>query len=262
MGRKSKSRPSFFKIMIKDVFTRHLRLPPYFVQKYGEVLPENVRLRSSSGETWNVEIEQMNEDEHFFTRGWSKFAQDVGLKMGEFMVFWFNTGDSTFDVSVYGISGCERRISACNSPVDRSDPDEEMKEDACDVNIDKSRAYVVANEVGTAAEQKHDHYTVEEANPVFKLLLKKHHRSRVFVRKSFAIAAGLMDARVAVLQYPPNERCWPVLLERYSKLSQFRIDIGIGWADFRRKNCLVYGKNYSFEYVRDKNVIEVKLIDG
>lgn len=80
------------------------------------------------------------------------------------------------------------------------------------------------------------------------------------LRKYFAKAAGLLNENSVVLQYPPNEHCWPVLLDHRSQ--QYRLDICGGWGEFRRRNRLVFGKTYLFEYIEDKNVIEVKLING
>ncbi|KAL8507161.1 hypothetical protein ACS0TY_004598 [Phlomoides rotata] len=51
------------------------------------------------------------EDELFcFSRGWENFAQDVGLKMGEFLVFNLNGGGLSVDVSVYETSGCKKEF--------------------------------------------------------------------------------------------------------------------------------------------------------
>lgn len=102
------------------------RLPPMFVQKYGEILPESIKLRTGSGETWNVELEQVDEETYRFSQGWNKFAVDIGLKWGEFLVFWFNIHESMFDVSVYGTNCCERQISGCDPRVG-SDSDEDVE---------------------------------------------------------------------------------------------------------------------------------------
>ncbi|KAK6129033.1 hypothetical protein DH2020_037230 [Rehmannia glutinosa] len=246
MGRKPKSRPSFFKVMIKD-FTCHMQLPPEYVRKYGEILPENMKLRTSSGETWNVELEKIDEENYCLTRGWTKFAKDVGLKLGEFLVFWFDIGKSTFDVSIYGTKGCERQISASDFPIQGSDS--------------FNRTCINLNTPGSDGTQEED-YTSDEAHPQLKLLLKKHHRSGVPIRKEFAVAAGLTSKEAVVLQYPPKQRCWPVLLYRDPKVSWFRLDIIRGWSEFRRTNGLVFGKTYLFEYITDKNVIQIKLLDG
>ncbi|KAG8362611.1 hypothetical protein BUALT_BualtUnG0058300 [Buddleja alternifolia] len=92
-----------------------------------------------------------------------------------------------------------------------------------------------------------NYYLLDDANPHFKIVLKEHHRSRVS----------------AVLKYALEQRHWPVFLEHSPSLNKFRLDIGVGWDEFRRKNGLVMGKTYLFEYIRHTNVIQVKLLlDG
>ncbi|XP_073044884.1 uncharacterized protein [Primulina eburnea] len=127
MAEERRSKPSFFKVLLNEDFTLQLRLPAAFVQKHGNILHENAVLGASSGESWVVKLEHIGEYEKcHFTRGWPKFAKDLGLKMGEFLVFWL-VGKSTFDVLVFGISGCERVISNFNSEFESSDSDEEVQ---------------------------------------------------------------------------------------------------------------------------------------
>ncbi|PIM99217.1 hypothetical protein CDL12_28293 [Handroanthus impetiginosus] len=249
MGRKPKSRPSFYKVIFNEL-TNHLRLPHVFVQKYRENLPKSAKLRISSGETWNVELEDMGDEEFCFTRGWTKFSADIGLKMWEFLVFYFNVGNSTFDVSVYGPSGCERQISTRDKGSD-SDEDEVvlLSQDVTSINHNIDPQLVAQ----------------EEAHPQFQIYLKPHHRSRLTIHKKFALAAGLASRKsrkAVVLQYPPDQRCWPVLLDHdFPKLPYFRLDMARGWPEFMKKNGLKFMKTYLFEYIPDKNVIEVKLVN-
>ncbi|KAG8384470.1 hypothetical protein BUALT_Bualt04G0121100 [Buddleja alternifolia] len=262
MGRKPKRRPSFFKVIIKDDFIHHLRLPHGFVEKYGDILPENAKLRTDFGETYKVKLEQIEEEEEYccFTQGWNKFALDIGLQIGEFLVFWYNIGKSVFDVSIYGITGCERKIRArINSLIEISDLGENVELDK-ELITYNSPAEVIykQSKAGTDGAGKSDYYHLEEANPHFKIVLKEHRRSRVSVRKEFAITAGLMGEKAVVLKYESEQRHWPVLLEHNPNMKQFRLDIGAGWNEFWRKNGLAMGKSYLFEYIRDTNVIQVK----
>lgn len=85
-------------MLSNEGFTRQLRLPIVFVQKYGEIFAENVIIRASSGESWVVKLEHIEYDK-YFTR------EVMGLTTGEFLMFWL-AAKSTFEVSVYRISGC------------------------------------------------------------------------------------------------------------------------------------------------------------
>ena len=87
------------------------RLPPDFTGKYGRILPENVKISISSGESWEVRIEQMEDEHYYFTKGWNKFVKDLDLNIFELIVFWFDLSSSTFDVAVYGITTSEKDYS-------------------------------------------------------------------------------------------------------------------------------------------------------
>ncbi|KAL3848718.1 hypothetical protein ACJIZ3_010600 [Penstemon smallii] len=113
---------SFFMLFEFDNFTHELSIPPAVVRKYGSIFPENATIRINSGETLKVKLEQLDDMKYWFTNGWNTFTNDVGLEMGAFLVFWY-IGHSIFDVSVFGISGCERVFSVHNNPTE-SDPDE------------------------------------------------------------------------------------------------------------------------------------------
>ncbi|CAA2981300.1 B3 domain-containing Os01g0723500-like [Olea europaea subsp. europaea] len=121
MARKPKPKPSFFKVLIGN-FTPRLRLPALFVLNYGEILPENVTLTTNSGKSWNVKLEQ-DEGEHYFSQGWVKFAEDLDLKMGTFLLFQL-VDNSTFNVLAYGLSGCEMEFEDGESQTDDAEPEE------------------------------------------------------------------------------------------------------------------------------------------
>ncbi|KAL3846318.1 hypothetical protein ACJIZ3_003721 [Penstemon smallii] len=110
----------FFKVMINENFTRELQLPPVFVRLHEEILPVKAKLRISSGETWNVKLEQTDDKQYFFTRGRNKFVKYFRLQLGEFVMFTLS-GNSIFDVTVFGINQCDRKIDFSDSH-----PDEEQ----------------------------------------------------------------------------------------------------------------------------------------
>ncbi|XP_073315731.1 B3 domain-containing protein REM20-like [Primulina huaijiensis] len=192
MGREQRSKPSFFKVLSNEGFTRQLRLPIVFVQKYDEILAENTILRASSGESWAVKLEHV-EDHRYFTRGWSKFAEDLGLRMGEFLVFW-SAAKSTFDVSVYGIRGCARVISNCKSEFGSSYSDKEVETlsiftkhslsevETLSIFTKHSHRDVSNKRVKTSSLEKDEGrnpLNVDRSSPLYiEIVLKHHHVSR------------------------------------------------------------------------------------
>ncbi|KAK4393362.1 hypothetical protein Sango_1807000 [Sesamum angolense] len=250
MSVKPNQRPSFFKILIVD-FTRRLRVPPVFSKRYGSALGGSVRLRTSAGKIWFVKLEQKDEDERYcFTRGWKKFAEDVGLEMGEFLVFRF-VGGSMFDVSVYGAHGCEREIPGPGFQVEDSDPDAQVELSKDDVpNVIKKKR----SRAGNNRTSESDH-SVEESPLYFEILLKPHHRSRVTPPKRFWMAAGLSGHKTVGVVYLPKHHYQIVKIDRRP---MYRTDISTGWSEFRRANGLALGKTYSFDFKPSRNVIEVQ----
>ncbi|KAL3849425.1 hypothetical protein ACJIZ3_011307 [Penstemon smallii] len=107
-------RNSFFKVMINENFSQEIQLPPVFVRLHAEILPVKAKLRTSLGETWNVKLVKRNDNRYFFTRGWNKFVKYFGIQFGEFVMFTLS-GNSIFDVTVFGINQCERKIDSSDS---------------------------------------------------------------------------------------------------------------------------------------------------
>ncbi|KAL3813571.1 hypothetical protein ACJIZ3_014839 [Penstemon smallii] len=255
MARNPKSSRSFFKAMVKN-FTRELRLPVAFVKKHAEILPENAKLRTSSGETWNVEIEQRADEQYYFTGGWNKFAEDAGLEFGEFIVFMFSE-KSVFDISVFGVNGCEREIS-CSDLLD----EDSESESETDPDSDEERDLNTKRQKIGRVEKRTDQIAASSESPLyFELFLKDHHRYRVSLRKEFSVAAGLLNQESVVVEYVPEGSRQVVELDHRLKPPRYRTDMKNGWSEFRASNGLKVGKVYSFEFKPDKNIILVREVN-
>ncbi|XP_057769547.1 uncharacterized protein LOC130989584 [Salvia miltiorrhiza] len=104
-------KPSFYKTLMN--LPPKLGLPKGFTDKYGQLLSEKATLRNAGGKTWKVRIEKLEkkeeDDDYFFTEGWTKFSQDMGLEIFELLVF-SHAGNSTFDVSVYAATTLEKDV--------------------------------------------------------------------------------------------------------------------------------------------------------
>ncbi|XP_064959575.1 B3 domain-containing protein REM16-like [Musa acuminata AAA Group] len=98
---------SFFKVLIAD-FSRKLSIPRKFVLHFKD-LPKDAKLKGPSGNLWNVKLKRSGDDVAF-TGGWSKFAEDHLLELGDFLVFRY-IGDSCFKVLVFDKTACEKEHS-------------------------------------------------------------------------------------------------------------------------------------------------------
>ncbi|XP_021747429.1 B3 domain-containing transcription factor VRN1-like [Chenopodium quinoa] len=86
-------------------FREGQRIPRKFVECSRADLSSSCTLRGQSGNIWKVQI-QKTEKDVLFADGWGNFVTDHGIKYGCFLVFCY-VGDSSFEVSVFDVTGCE-----------------------------------------------------------------------------------------------------------------------------------------------------------
>ncbi|KAM1797653.1 hypothetical protein EV1_031486 [Malus domestica] len=102
---------SFFKPLVDDDFSRHLCLPPLFMENFNGRPPCKCTLKGPSGESWTVGLEGRNDGKFFFRKGWRHFVGDHLLEIGNFLVFEYD-GNTNFDVKIYNPTGCEKEEAA------------------------------------------------------------------------------------------------------------------------------------------------------
>ncbi|KAJ6418140.1 hypothetical protein OIU84_001513 [Salix udensis] len=108
-GNKTNSRTlvsSFFKVLIGDMFSTILYFPPKFTPTVSSLNGQETFLEDSSGQRWKVKVSVLN-DSFVLQEGWSEFASDHGLELGDFIIFNYIMG-SHFEVHIYDKSACER----------------------------------------------------------------------------------------------------------------------------------------------------------
>ncbi|KAF7825910.1 putative B3 domain-containing protein [Senna tora] len=86
------------------------KIPPLFNYRFGSVIPKKVTLKvASSNKSWRVDIEEGDDRELYFKKGWNTFVEDNGLEILEFVEFKYD-GNSTFKVKMYEKYGCEKEV--------------------------------------------------------------------------------------------------------------------------------------------------------
>ncbi|KAJ4964637.1 hypothetical protein NE237_016486 [Protea cynaroides] len=113
-------KPSFFKVLLGG-FEKQLRIPPEFMKHVNEKLPGKFNFRSPNGTWWWVKVKKIK-DGWFFRKGWSHFVRYHSLKVGEFLVFYYE-GNSKFSVTIYDTSACEKEVPLAKR--ERNDHEEE-----------------------------------------------------------------------------------------------------------------------------------------
>ncbi|KAG6736524.1 hypothetical protein POTOM_060620 [Populus tomentosa] len=111
---------SFFKVLIGNQFLTvlvsakkcnlfplpHKYFPPKFAPTVSSLNGQETFLEDSSGQRWKVKVSILN-DSFVLQEGWSAFASDHGLELGDFIIFNYIMG-SHFEVHIYDKSACER----------------------------------------------------------------------------------------------------------------------------------------------------------
>ncbi|RAL50526.1 hypothetical protein DM860_014468 [Cuscuta australis] len=92
------------------------RLPPLFVEVYGERLSQTVSLATGASpeKSWAVKVEKSG-DHSVLGEGWSDFVKGNRLEAGDFAVFWLMDNWSTFKVRLYDCTCCDKQLSSSSS---------------------------------------------------------------------------------------------------------------------------------------------------
>ncbi|KAJ0255287.1 B3 domain-containing protein REM20 [Hirschfeldia incana] len=118
--------PRFFKVFLSESASESMAIPMSFTEHLQDPLPQTAKLQGIGGGVWTVSFKKIR-DCAYFTSGWSKFAEDHELKDGEFLTFVYD-GSHTFEVSVFGRSGC-KEMRAVVETVNLSDANSDEEED-------------------------------------------------------------------------------------------------------------------------------------
>ncbi|KAL1215880.1 B3 domain-containing protein REM16 [Cardamine amara subsp. amara] len=100
-----------FSQLLLPGFHNRLAIPQKFSTHCKRKLPQTVTLKSPSGATYSVRVEEDDEKTLAFCCGWDKFAKDHSLVENDLLVFKFH-GVSEFEVLVFdGQTLCEKPTS-------------------------------------------------------------------------------------------------------------------------------------------------------
>ncbi|KAJ4866307.1 B3 domain-containing protein REM20 [Raphanus sativus] len=170
--------PRFSKVFLSQTASESMAIPESFSEHLEDPLPQTAKLQGTGGGVWTVSFKKIR-DRAYFTSGWSKFAEDHELKDGEFLTFVYD-GFHTFEVSVFGLSGC-KEIRAAVESVNLSDVDSDKKEEEEEGDDDDDPSFDAGedNEVSQSVDIVSNAEVVEgfsnlevESNPCFTTTLK------------------------------------------------------------------------------------------
>ncbi|GLJ38031.1 hypothetical protein SUGI_0774280 [Cryptomeria japonica] len=108
----------FFKVMLGD-FAQKLRIPPAFVHMLSNETDEDIALEGPTGHQWLITLWRASAEMEF-REGWGRFVSDQRIELGDFLVFKYICR-SHFQVKIFGRSGCEKKVTVCESEKNHSD---------------------------------------------------------------------------------------------------------------------------------------------
>ncbi|CAH9088719.1 unnamed protein product [Cuscuta epithymum] len=230
-----KQYPSFFKILIGD-FASALRLPPLFVEIFGEKLSPTLSLvanaAAASEKKWAVKLKKSGEHS-LFGDGWDKFVKDNDLAAGDFAVFWLMDNYSTFQVRLYDYTCCEKQLSSSRfSPAGGRS-----------TNLDRNVRMKKGEE--TDESTKSVGTSKRSNNPSFVVALPPRDK-KMIIPKGFVEKMGIVGEGCILLENARGRR-WEIQIRNQG--GEFAM-YGGEWEDFRKANRLGKGYLCSFELVR------------
>lgn len=227
-------KPSFFKILLGD-FATVLRLPPLFVEVYGERLSPTVSLDTGASpeKSWAVKVEKSG-DHSVLGDGWSAFVRGNRLEAGDFAVFCLMDNWSTFKVQLYDCTCCDKQLSS--SRLSQGFPGKrDERSTKMDVDVSVKEEIKTDDESETSSDGPSYHTT----NPSFTVILPAYYGEEVvkmIMPRRFVEKTGIARKRYIPLM-DEKGRTWRI--EIHKKHDEFLMHGE--WADFYAANKLAKG---------------------
>ncbi|KAJ7946006.1 B3 domain-containing transcription factor VRN1 [Quillaja saponaria] len=98
-------RPGFYKLIVPSNTQGKLRIPKYFLTRFGDDLSEFATLSVPDGNVWRIGLKKADK-KLWFHDGWQAFAQSYSIRVGYFLVFRYE-GNSSFNVHIFNLATSE-----------------------------------------------------------------------------------------------------------------------------------------------------------
>ncbi|KAF9603205.1 hypothetical protein IFM89_034538 [Coptis chinensis] len=256
-AKKRKKGFEFYKIIHQpsNAPVQCLKLPPKFVQKFGNDLSDDVaHLKVPGGKTWQVELRKSDGCEVFLHSGWQEFVEYYSISSGHFLLFRYD-GNSNFHVLIFDMTCCEIRYphnidhkanSGEETQKGRFKTSESEDED---LPFAKRRPSFTKNSVAkrqtvtktgqpSELKLKHPSYTV-----VMSSSYAKHYLPLPLSFVKRYLRYGLRSLTLEA----SNGRRWVVGLNVYKNHAR----LSKGWTSFATENNLKEGDACEFELIKD-----------
>ncbi|KAF4373542.1 hypothetical protein F8388_025236 [Cannabis sativa] len=238
--------PQFFKVFIPKFSSKHMLIPPDFVQRFISRVPKKVIIRHTNGKCWVVALGMSLEKDLYFENGWEEFVRDQMLNYGDSLVFKYH-GHSLFEVDIFGQNGCMKGIGVPSKMMGKKEEETLKKEELLDSYMHAHNEEISINGSTKKSSSSTKHVPMKK-NPCFVATIgnSKIHSYMLYIPQP--VHNGVKFKPNTKLRYH-NGKLWPV---RISNWKDGRCFLTAGWRRFREENDLKANDKYVFELVLAK----------
>ncbi|CAN1813770.1 Putative B3 domain-containing protein Os04g0347400, partial [Linum perenne] len=250
-------KPSFLRVFIRD-FADKLRIPEAFMDKYGNILPRKLVLKSSYGNLTVVSVERSTRG-CYFKLGWGSFVEENAIEEGDFMVFNFS-GNETVDVVVYESDGClkglkDRADYCIEEGFDDAEEEIERKEKKVKPRAPKLKRRAPKTKRNPSSSSGRARGLANLTS--FHVDFKKYMKHYLYMPAEFCRTAKLSVGNKALLK-DPNGKIWSVGVYSGDRTGR-NLRLGSGWPEFATANGVRIGDRLELCFEDGIGLIKVKI---
>ncbi|KAG9150680.1 hypothetical protein Leryth_008138 [Lithospermum erythrorhizon] len=220
----------FYKIMMPG-FNTELPLPKAVCEKLIGQHSELATITSCKG-TWEVKAAKNSSGLISFARGWSMFAREHDLSLGDFIVFE-HCGNMRFTATMFDLTACEKKF-----PVNSTNKIDQITDRAGFCGRHEKDRHAREEPTKTRTSDS-SHFTT-----VITPLNVRRQFNTMYISKPFARAHGLGRKKSIILRDSSGKE-WPIVLAHYT---EERVEMTTGWSDFCLQNDLKVGDTCTFQF--------------
>ncbi|KAG9440779.1 hypothetical protein H6P81_020944 [Aristolochia fimbriata] len=253
-------RHSFVRIMLGN-YGKRMRIPMVFHEHIEGKLQDRAVLRNANGRCWTVEVKRVGAS-LCFENGWPEFARDNLLQLVDFLSFTYD-GQFTFDVTIYGKDGVEKKVPAqtneelcISAEVQRKGKEDKAKSSRpclCKYKKYKSiKRTEDSNEKTRCVFEVHKSCPFNLKNPHSAATYKSFRTNDIRLPKAFIAESGIAEEGTTpkVVLIDPRGKPWAMYM---TQGGEGRWNFGNKWRECVIENNLLPGDICAFELIDSKN---------
>ncbi|KAL7105891.1 hypothetical protein ACP275_07G075000 [Erythranthe tilingii] len=250
-------KPSWRMVLGRNDFSMEGIIPFQFAARNRSIWEKTAKLTVKDGKFWIVDVHLNCCKCCFYGLGWQDMLVHFKMLINESLEFTY-VGQSTFEVTAYRFGGSVKKISYAIEVIDvETDSGDDEFTHSDDESLPDDD-----DEVTRSDNEAHSDNGTDETNSnlKFKAVLQRYARYKMDIPYRVAFAAAFYDNQTIMMEFEGKSIVEAVIRKRKNNKS-WRFALQHNWSLFRGKSKLVFGLAYSFEYIPNKNVMAVTLVE-